>query len=470
MGTARSGPRDSSLHSVNVIEPDGYPQDHWVPCRIGENIDFRASSLTTYCHANWSDHVYDAFVVAAAVQFADHTRARRTNRWTRNFFLQVPVHEPDLWNSSAVSRSLQHALTFLTGDRWDFNFVRRKHTAPRPSQYNLKIPGNLHVILPFSDGLDSRAVAGLEGLYHGQRLIRVRLGSKSFSKSSTNHQAPPFASMPYRIRYGSTRNVDATGRSRGFKFALLAGLAAYLCQAETVIMPESGQGALGSALIPVGQAYPDYRNHPLFTDRMSAFLLSLLGHKVHFTYPRLWNTKAETLREFVELCRDGDSWTNTRSCWQGQRHSSVSGQMRQCGICAACMLRRMSVHAAGLREDSAAYVWEDLTVSRFEAGAAPAFKKKGPRGAMYEYAIAGTLHHDHLAGILRSPLDQGVLDRTVFDLSASLGIEASTTRDKLKRLLLKHKEEWRDFIDSLGPSSFIAQWVGKEKPPCRGTA
>ena len=41
-------------------------------------------------------------------------------------------------------------------------------------------------------------------------------------------------------------------------------------------MPESGQGALGPALAPVGQAYADYRNHPLFTGRMEKFLFALL--------------------------------------------------------------------------------------------------------------------------------------------------------------------------------------------------
>ncbi len=51
----------------------------------------------------------------------------------------------------------------------------------------------------------------------------------------------------------------------------------YLAGASRVIVPESGQGALGPALVPVGQAYVDYRSHPLFTERMERFLAALLG-------------------------------------------------------------------------------------------------------------------------------------------------------------------------------------------------
>ena len=234
-------------------------------------------------------------------------------------------------------------------------------------------------------------------------------------------------------------------------------------------MPESGQGTLGPSLVPVGQEYEDYRNHPLFTDLISTFLFALFGHTVRFTYPRLWYTKAETLAEFVGKCpENGSNWVETRSCWQGQRHVSVSGKMRQCGICAACMLRRMSVHAAGLSECKQSYVWEDLTTARYEDGAAPSFKNRKPKGAMYEYAIAGTLYLDHLAEILHSRANQAVLSRQVFLLSRSLGRPEEDIRAKLERLIRKHTDEWKGFVESLGPESFMTQWVerrGKHVPP-----
>ncbi len=446
-------------YCVDVVESGALACCHWVRCEIGCDLKFDTAGLEAYCFANWDERVYDAFVVAAAVQFCDHTKRRPSTDWGRDFVLRVPVHDPDLWNSVTVSVALHNALRLLTDDQWQITFKPRKAPASIPRQRNFSLPDDTRVIIPFSDGLDSRAVAGLMELKHGKKLVRVRLGSKSLNGCRTGNQQIPFASVPYQVRPHERRSVETSARSRGFKFALLSGVAAYLSGTKQVIVPESGQGALGPVLVPVGQAYEDYRNHPLFTNCMETFLSALFQHEIHYTYPRLWRTKAETLAEFVENCLDGRNWTQTRSCWQGQRQVSVSGQMRQCGICAACILRRMSVHAADLTECRQSYVWEDLTAARFEDGAAPAFKTRKPKGALYEYAIAGILHLDHLANVLHSSANQVGLSRQVFLLSRSLGLSEEETRTKLERLLKKHTEEWNGFIDSLGPRSFVTQWV-----------
>ena len=446
-------------HRVDVVEPGASARRHWLRCEIGKDLQFDSGRLQTYCLAKWDSRVYDAFVVAAAVEFCDHTKRRPSTGWGRDFVLRVPVHDLDHWSSTEVSTALHDALTFLTGDRWRITFTKRMKLAPPTQQGNFNMPDDSCVIMPFSDGLDSCAVAGLTKFERGKDLILVQLGSKSLGRRRTKTPRLPFASIPYGVRHGNKGSVESSARSRGFKFALLSGLAAYLSQADRVIMPESGQGALGPVLIPVGQAYEDYRNHPLFTDRMTVFLSVLFGHKVRYTYPRLWHTKGETLAEFVAKCPDGPNWIQPRSCWQGQRHVSVSGKMRQCGICTACMLRRMSVHAAGLTECEQSYVWEDLTAPRYEDGAAPSFGNKKPKGAMYEHAIAGTLHLDHLAGILHTFANQAGSARQVDLLSKSLGFSEEEVRTKLKRLLEKHAKEWGSFIDSLGPKSFVAQWV-----------
>lgn len=446
-------------YRVDVVEPGTPARQHRVKCEIGENLRFDTAGLEAYCFANWDALVFDAFVLAAAVQFCDHTKARSSIRWGREIILRVPVHDSAHWRSAAVSDALHDALRFLTGDRWHLEFVARKKPELPPRQQNLSLPDGERVVISFSDGLDSRSVAGLAERQHGHKLIRVRLGSSSLDGHCAKGESVPFASVPYRVHLGHRGSVETSGRSRGFKFALLSGIAAYLSQAQQVIVPESGQGALGPVLVPVGQTYEDYRNHPFFTDRMESFLSALFGHRVRYTYPRLWHTKAETVAAFASMCPDGENWAQTRSCWQGQRQSSLFGKWRQCGICAACMLRRMSVHAIGGTEDREAYIWEDLSAARFEDGAAAGFRKTMPQGALYEYAIGGVLHLDHLAGLLHSPANHALLDRQVLQLSRSLDITESETRKKLRRLLTQHAEEWRSFVGSLGPNSFVAQWA-----------
>lgn len=336
-------------------------------------------------------------------------------------------------------------------------FCKRKKSLNAPSQGQFNLPADLSAVIPFSDGLDSRCVAGILGREMGDKLIRVRLGKKACDGQALSRMRQPFTSVPYQVRAGKKPFVESSARSRGFKFALISGLAAYLTKAGQVIVPESGQGALGPALVTVGQAYEDYRSHPLFTQRMERFLQALLHYKVRFRFTQLWLTKAETLRKFVDECKDGSSWAGTWSCWQQTRHVSVAGKKRQCGICAACLLRRLSVHGAGLSEPKETYVWENLSAASFETGAAGSFEKV--TNALKEYAIAGALHLDHLAQLRKSPANCGMLNLCAFQLGQSLGLAESDVRSKLDRLLAQHEKEWKDFMDSLGRTSFLGNWA-----------
>ena len=448
-------------HRVDVVEEKGSARNDRIRCAIGEHLSFDTEGIETYCVARWNATAYDACVIGAAVQFCDHTKRRSATDWGRDIALRVPVHDPDLWRSANVSGALHDALSFLTGDQWRIDFARRKKDFAPPRQQPFDFPSSC-VVMPFSDGLDSHLAAGLLQRKYGDALVRVRLGSKSSPGGQPPTSSPrAFAGMPWRVSYGKSGSVETSARSRGFRFALLSGTAAFLCNSRRVVLPESGQGALGPSLVPVGQAYTDVRNHPLFTAKMERLVWALFAHEVHYEYPHLWCTKGQTLSAFLESCPDDADWMGTRSCWQGARQVSVSGNLRQCGICAACLLRRMSVHAAGRCEAPETYVWEDLSATRFEDGAAQAFTNRKPRGALHEYAIAGVLHLDHLANLRQSPASAAAIKRQAFLLSRSPGLDEQHTQRNLEDMLRRHEEEWRDFVDSLGPCSFVAQWIAR---------
>ncbi len=456
-----SAENKTSVTRIHVVEPGIRVRGGWERCRIGENIEFSTERLESYCIAKWEPVVYDALLVAAAVEFADRTEHRPALTWHRDFELLIPVHEPQRWRNKAVSEALREVLNFLTGDRWQIEFCKRRKRASAPAQCQFDLPAELNAVIPFSDGLDSRCVAGILHREMGDKLIRVRLGTKWWNGSSHSRTKQPFTSVPYSVSPGKRQFAESSARSRGFKFALISGLAAYLTKAGSVIVPESGQGALGPALVTVGQGYEDYRSHPLFTVRMERFLWELLGHEVRFQFPQLWQTKAETLKEFVGDCTDGAAWSETWSCWQQNRQSSVTGKKRQCGICAACLLRRLSVHAAGLTEPKETYVWENLSAPAFEEGAAPAFPKRKITRALREYAIAGALHLDHLAQLRKSAANAANLNLTAFQLSRALGMDAADVCSRLTRLLSQHEAEWKSFIGSLGQASFLGNWIGE---------
>ena len=443
---------------IHVAEPGVCAASSALRCKIGEQVEFSSTSLESYFFAKWEPIAWDVLLVAAAVEFADRTKRRPAYTWRRFFELRVPVHDPRHWTSPKVETALRDALELLTGDAWRFEFVARRKQVERPAQVQLSLDPQVEAVIPFSNGLDSCAVSGIMERRMGTRLVRIRLGSGCHDAKAILRQRKAFTRVPYYVSPGEKPFVESSARSRGFKFALISGLAAFLSNAGKIIVPESGQGALGPSLVTVGQAGEDYRSHPLFTVRMEAFLQALLGYAVKYDFPRIWNTKAETLRQFVDECKDS-SWLQTRSCWQQNRQSSVDQKWRHCGICAACMLRRLSVHAAGLSEPKETYVWEDLSAGTFEAGAAASFERRKITTAMHEYAIAGVLHLDHLAGMLESPANVSTLELCAYQLSESLGLPEDAVRPKLDRLLQQHGLEWKNFMAFLGKNSFIANWA-----------
>jgi hypothetical protein len=192
---------------------------------------------------------------------------------------------------------------------------------------------------------------------------------------------------------------------------------------------------------------------------MEKLLAALFGHPVTFKFPRLWYTKGETIQQFLASGGNAAKLLTTRSCWQDRRKVSLDHKMRQCGICAACMLRRMSLHAAGLTDPQNTYVWEDLSRASFE-DATPSGVRAAKR-AQREYAIAGTLHLDHLAHLLESEADAGLVERRAEELGATLALRPDDSATKMRRLLNAHAAEWAAFLADLKPRSFILHWTAK---------
>jgi hypothetical protein len=447
---------------VSVVEAGGRARKGWVPCEIDKNLNFTTENLASYFYADWKPEIYDAFLLAAAVEFCDRTHRRPALGWSRDITLSLPVHDPSKWNQQQVLNTLHEALEFLTGDCWHIAFTQRQKAAARPQQGLFNLTTGAVGVIPFSEGLDSNAVGALLSKDYGKSLVRVRLGKKRYDQPEDEHgKKEPFTAIPYQVRPGERRFAESSARTRGFKFAMLSGLAAYLAAAKKVFVPESGQGALGPPLVTVGQSYEDFRNHPRFTLKMSAFLKALLDHDVVFEFPRLWYTKGETLAAYAELNGLNPEWGKMRSCWQDNRQVSINGHRRQCGICAACMLRRLSLHAAKIDDSNENYIWENLSASTFEAGAADGFNKITK--AQHQYAIAGTLHLDHLAGLRSAPNFESSMNIQSYQLSKALGIPRQETSRKLNRLVIQHQTEWTAFTDSLGPQSFVTKWLGSKQ-------
>ena len=434
---------------VAVCEPGGSPPGGWLECELQRDIRFSPAALESYACSKWEPVIFDAMLVAASVEFTDLSCRRPSLGWPRRLSIRIPVDDPDRWEAPAVKDSLRDAIAFVTGDHWSIRFFKRTEGLENSAGDRLRLFPPSKAVLAYSEGMDSLAVAGLAKACLGDDVVRVRLGGKGDAKNASGR---PFVSVPYRV---SAERREATGMSRGFKFAMISGLAAYLTGANKIIVPESGQGALGPPLVSVGHAYHDHRNHPRFTRRMERFLEALLERPIRYYFPRLWYTKGETLARYVAI--DGDeTWRSTKSCWRDNRWSSVRGSWRHCGVCAACMLRRVSVHAAGLSEDPETYVCTDMSAAKLESAVDPDFKHLNT--AYRDYAIAGARHMENLAEMADGRARRRIVRRHATSLRRVLRLSGDA-EERLIRLLECHADEWKRYLNSLGAGSFVQNWI-----------
>lgn len=438
-----------------VVEPGGRSkyedQCDVAIAEIGREIIFDPSILGTYRYEGWRPVHHDLLVVCAAVEFADRRCSHRATQWSRSFYVTVPVLDLESWQRQEIQVCLSDTLRHLTGDDWHFSFVQAERSAENePHQPSLPFGSNKQFVIAYSEGLDSRCVSGI--FDDDDIAVRVRVSERKDKIKRGDH---PFDLIPFKVK--PPRSPESSVRSRGFKFATITAISSHLSGVSKIIVPESGQGALGPVLLPLHNIYADYRNHPTFFRKMEHFIKSLLGHTVIYQQPFLWNTKGQTISVFLK--KPGitpDDAINTRSCWQSRWNVRIDGKLRQCGLCAACLLRRMSMHSAGVDEPTDTYTFADLTAPRYR-DALPQSDSIRLDDAMVEYGIVGARHLQQLADLAEKP--DTSLKLHVFEIARATNYSQQETSDNLRQLLVRHSEEWRGFINTQGKDSFLKEWI-----------
>ena len=438
---------------IVVLDPGRRSRVRGIKCVLGKNLKIRPEVLGEYCLRDMEPHVEDLIVIAGAVGFADRVVPRNTATvWRRELEVVVPVLVPDLWSSTAVSRILHDVLRVLTGDDWFIQFsVRQSRLAITPAA--LALEGGTSAVIPFSEGLDSFAVSQLICARPPHvNLVGVTTGRKREGARCGNGYR---VSIPFAKNGGPARFRETSYRSRGFIFGVMAGVAAYLLNAERIIVPESGQGTFGPWLLPVGNETPDVRTHPLFTSRLSKLFEASLGRYIPHDHPQMWKTKGETLRDLRAQGLD-DGWWETKSCPR-KRNVLLDHKRIHCGICPSCLLRRQSLLAAGLDEGRDQYLWEDLSapsLSEAAVSGARATDKNDERQA--KCAVSELAR---LAGVPGSTRENRLLAKASFELDRLPGIPDGQISDRIRRLLAQHQNEWWAFVASHAKESFINQWL-----------
>ena len=121
------------------------------------------------------------------------------------------------------------------------------------------------------------------------------------------------------------------------------------------------------------------------------------------------------------------------------------------------MLRRTSLHAAGYEENPEKYLWEDLGAEIFENGVVKSFRHSTK--SKHEYAVAGTLHMDHLASLKDDPELGRFALRHAIPVARALGFSVQETQAKIIGMIEVHATEWTNFLNDLPETSFVREWA-----------
>jgi 7-cyano-7-deazaguanine synthase in queuosine biosynthesis len=413
---------------------------------LGRDIRTSSERIARYCIMQHEAIYEDLATLVESMAYWDRVITRnRSTGWARQLHIQIPVYECDQFRRVDVSAALEDAAWLLTGDRWSFEFVVRRSPAPA-RQGKLALPqGRMRHVVSFSDGLDSFAQVQLSIAEHGRdavMLVRAGLGRDRIFPKLVRLRVPR--------KFSGVRMREVSYRTRPLVFYTLAAIAAVITNAEAVVIGENGQGAFGPACLPFADEWWFRSAHPAFVKRWADFLGLVLEKPIPFEQPQLWRTKGEVLFELRERGFLA-GWQQTSSC--ATRPKDRYGH-HGCGICGGCLLRTVSIQAAGLCAPTGDNAWdvyasEDITYDRTgrERRMTPSERAVAVRAvaAMAEFARLA----DSPDGLLVIDREAGLVDPK----------NPEAAGGKLLRLLQWHRIKWEAFMSSMPNRSWVREIV-----------
>ena len=303
---------------------------------------------------------WDLLAIGLSVVVADGATRRNSSPdgWTRDFHLEVALHNAPLWEPFAELFS--SALAFLTTDRWQVTFHDGGvlPDAPKKPRY----PDADGVAL-LSGGLDS-LVGAIDLATKGRKLFAVSQTVRGDAEKQERFARVIGGGLEHlQLNHNAgTRSglKETSQRSRSLIFLAFALLAASATQryrdGETlpVFVCENGFIAINPPLTNARIGSLSTRTaHPDFLGRMQE-IISGVGLRVDIMNPYYEKTKGEMLRECLDQPHVSAEAPVSTSCGRFQRFKYT-----HCGRCVPCQIRRAAFMAWG-REDPTEYVYEDL--------------------------------------------------------------------------------------------------------------
>lgn len=311
------------------------------------------------------DEAIDLLNASFAVYTADKLILRKNSydNWTRHFIVSLPVINIELWEEA--KEILEDMLSFLSGDRWEFEFRKREKTEIEIINTTF-FKETVNSVSLFSGGLDSFiGVSDLLEEKEGKIALVSHYGTggdasipqtqvlSSLKKEYSKNKIIPFGFYVQPIKLNSEDKSEDSTRSRSFLF-LAHGIATANAFGEgiSLYIPENGLISLNIPLTYSRRGSLSTRTtHPYYLLKLKELLTKLkLTHSI--INPYRFNTKGEMILNAKNQNLIKNEIHNTMSC----SHPSAgrykkSSPHEHCGYCVPCIIRRAAMYKAGVDDD-----------------------------------------------------------------------------------------------------------------------
>ncbi len=334
---------------------------HELSTSKGGSVGIKIRDIYKQLESNISDRAADLMEIAACVYVADQL-AKRTGRktvdygdlWYRHFRFEVGVRDLDFWNDATINDSLVEMLSFLSGDNFEFSFVKNPSPAPLGEYLNFRAtdpnPEGIDRVVMFSGGLDSLGGAVHSIFEKQEKVALVSHTSVGHIKGIQNtlveqiqKKASGATSAPTHVPVWANKHglveVETTQRSRSFLYVALGAVVANLYGLSAVDFYENG---IVSVNLPLAQHSIGGRatrtTHPQ-TMRRFQHLLSQVFDKDMAVRNEFFDHTKQDVVELIERAGHGDLIDQSISCTHTRGAANASPH---CGLCSQCLSRRFA--------------------------------------------------------------------------------------------------------------------------------
>lgn len=335
-----------------------------------------------------SNRYLDFLSIALSVITADTCVLRKDsdNNWCRRIHIELPVSEPDFWQSQA--KELCDGLFFLSGDIWSFSFILGSYDFRFSEKISSSSTGAIFLekhdsVCLFSGGLDS-AIGAIDLFTSGRKPLLVShayKGDKAHQESILNSLKKEFGdvhnlallAVPSRTNKLSSsfkggREITMRTRSIGFlAFGLVASEAIRSFQSGLdkhwygkelqpfeLFVPENGFISINPPLTyrRLG-SHSTKTTHPQFIKAVQN-IFDNASFNVKIVNPYQFKTKGEMCQNCKKTALLRSIVKDTVSCSHWKRPH------KQCGICVPCLIRRAALFSARIAEPKDIYLNSDI--------------------------------------------------------------------------------------------------------------